>query len=415
MKPSCKDLPPDRGAPASVIQLRPVTAARVKAPLALVVPPWAHAVDVASDRDSEVLRRRYGDRWSELPTHLGRLAAELERLLVEGPTKIDPDAALPGDAVAEASIAVRAAFVHAPMLEEEASVLGAALSVPLVDLPLRQLDEVVDALLALSTVAPGASGWANPADADAALLVLEAHGDDVRTGGELHRDVYERFTERVWDVRESRLRAGRRPLRLRSRWVLRSQLASASRSGSVPGGMRETSELLLRAHAARRRLAMLEPLLDRHLGRHHQGPRTDVSVALEALMAVRHLQRVLGDRLDVERLRGLLMADAFRTPDLLLPALNLGGALASWQASLEGVQAGDSSALPVSKIAAWAAETSAVMPACADAFGELEARGHPSLPLHDLVDALLLREHAAEIDSATSSLAEASSDNTGAS
>lgn len=415
MKPSWTDLPPDHGALAPVIQLRTVADVRAATPAAFPRAPWAHSVDARSDRDADVLRRRYGDRWSELPTHVGRLAANLERLLAEGPTSVDPDTALPADVVAEASIAVRAAFAHAPVLEEEASVLGAALSVQLVDLPVRQLDEAVDAVLGLSDVAPGASGWANPADADAAQLVLEAHGDDVRTGVELHREVYERFTESVWDVRESRLRAGRRRLRLRSRWVLRSQLGSASRSGSVPGGLREMSDLLLRARAARHRLATLEPLLDRHLGRHHQGPRTDVAVALDSLAAVRRLQRVLGDRLDVERLRGLLMADAFRTPDMVLPALNLGGALAAWQASLEGLQAGNSWALPVSKIAAWAGETSAVLPAFATVLGELEASGHPSLPLHDLVDALLLREHAAEIESATSALAEASSDNPGAS
>lgn len=369
----------------------------------------------ASDRDWALLMRRYGDRWAELPTHLGRMAAHLERLLVHGPMQVDADTALPAEVVADAWRAVQAAFAQAPVLMEEATVLGDALGVKLTDLPLRQVDLVIDAVVALHGVAPGAAVWASPADAGAARLVLDAHGDDVSCAAALHREVYEIFTERVWELRESRLRAAARPLRFRSHLLLRSQLPRVSRTGSLPGRPRQMADLLLRARAGRRRLATLAPLLERHLGRHHQGPRTNVEVALESLCAVRQLHDALGDRVDVERLRGLLLADAFHTNDLLQPALNLGAALAGWQVKLEALGSADPWALPIELIEPWAQETGNALPAFATALSEVEGRGHPVVPLRQLVDALLLREHAAETESRSEPVATATSGEAGAS
>jgi hypothetical protein len=386
---------PDAGPLAEVIHLS--TAARTRAepdrsPASAESPPPGPPLDGA--RAVELLRRRYGARWSELPADLGRVALAAEHLLDRGPTAVRAGSTAPETALREAALTVRAAATHAPVLDEESEVLGAALAAELADLPLRELDRVVGAVLALGVASPAEPAWAAPADADAARLVLDAAAADVRAAADLHRDVYERFTAAVWEVREARLRAGRRRWRFAARWRLRRELAAVSRSGKVPGSLSELSDLLVGARAARQRIADLAPLLDRHLGRHHQGPLTDISTATASLDAVRRLQQVLDGRLDVDRLRGLLEAEAFASPEVSGPALSLRTALRAWQAEVAQLCGGDPWAIRVRDLPGWAARTEAALPALDAARRAVADLGQVPATLRSLVDDLMLREHA---------------------
>lgn len=362
--------------------------------------PTSEAADTQR-RDTELLWRRYGDRWPELPDAMGRKVATLERLLMRGPTAVDPSAASPSEVVVEAWLVVRAAAAHAEPMQEEAEVLGAALAADVATLHLRQLDQVVGAVLELAVVRAGHPGWASPPDAEAARLVLDAHGGDLKNAAQLHHDVYERFTDQVWDVPEARLRAGRRPWRVVARTRLRNQLAKASRTGKVPGSLTSASDLVRRARSARLLLSDLDLLLQRHLGRHHQGPMTDVDAVSASLDAVLRLQRALGERLDVERLRGLLMADAFTSPELTTPALNLRSALRDWQADVARLCGGDPWVVPASELAEWAARTGAALPEVTAALSVVATLGQAPASLRDLVDDLLLRERAGEVSATT--------------
>lgn len=345
-------------------------------------------------RAAEVLRRRYGDRWPDLPTNLGRVGVALERLLAWGPTAVDAERTWTDDDAANAWLVVQAAAVHADEIIEESDVLGEALGASLDGLSLRQLDQLVEALVSLSAVGGGAARWADPAAAAAARLVLDAYGDDVRRAADLHRELYELFTEGVWQVRESRLRSGKRRWSLIGRARLRSELTAVSRTGKLSGSIADASALILRARASRSQLDDLGPLLERHLGRYHRGPLTNLDPAVVSLDAVIRLQETIGDRLDVERLGGLLMADAFGTDAVMTSVLRLRDALGSWQAEVEQLcEASDPLVLSADQLRAWAAETRAALIPMIAALCDLTERDHPPVSLRDLVDALVLREH----------------------
>ncbi len=394
MEPHLDDLLVDRAVLAPVIQLSAAARHDARADDSTIGPAH-HSGHLSADRDrdADLLRRRYGDRWPDLSTNLGRVAVALERLLAWGPTAVDAEQTWTDDDAANAWLVVQAAAVHADEIIEESEVLGEALGASLDGLPLRQLDQLVEALVSLSAVGGGASRWADPAAAAASRLVLDTYGDDVRLASDLHREVYGRFTEGVWGVRESRLRLGKRRWNLLGRALLRSELNAISRTEKLSGTLGDTSDLILRARAARAKLAELAPLLERHLGRYYRGPLTDLEPALVSLDAVIRLQQTIVDRLDVDRLAGLLMADAFATDAVMTPALRLRDALGSWQSEVEQLCAGDPWALPAQALQSWAAEARAALGPMIAALCELTERNHPPVSLRDLVDALVLREH----------------------
>ena len=352
--------------------------------------------DDAVGRDGALLGRLYGDRWPELPPHLGRAAAGLERLLEQGPMAIDPADALPGAVLSNAWLAVRAANVHALVLEEEAEVLGEALGVPLAGLPLDQLGRVAAAVLAVGAAGGGDPSWAKSTNVDAARLVLDAHGADLREAAELHRQIYERFTDQVWDIRESRVRSGARRVSVLGRWLLRSKLHAVSRTEAVGGSVRAMAGLIMRARTARQRLVDLAPLLERHLGRQWRGPLTDIAPIIRSQDAIRQLHRALGEHLDDERLAELLVAEAFTSDDLADPARQLVLSLRAWDAELASLCTGDPWALPANELAHWASETGAALGHMAGVLVELGDQHGSAVPLRDVVDVLLLREHVEE-------------------
>lgn len=351
----------------------------------------------AMARDIDLLQRRYGDRWPELPAALGRSAATAEALLVCGPTALDPATASPLGAATGAWLLVPPALTLADRVVEEAEVLGEALGTEIVGLPLRHLDEVVGAVLDLGLVSVVEPTWANPVAADAAHVVLDALGAELRATTQVHDELYAGFTDHVLDISDSRLRAVDRPWRLVARARLRRDLAFASRTGRVPGGIRAVTHQVLEVSDARRRLTSLAPLLSTHLGRSGWGPLTDADAVVASLSAVRRFQRVLGDRLDRDRLAGLLAAGAFRSAELVVPATNLRTALRRWRVDVASLCAGDPWAIPADELAGWAVRTAAVLSAITTGASSMAEIDRAPATVSVLVDDLLLREDVAEL------------------
>jgi hypothetical protein len=348
-------------------------------------------------RDVELLRRRFGERWPELPHGIGRRAAAAETLLESGPTATDPLSASPIDAASGAWLVVRAALALAEQVVDDAEVLGEALGADLLGLPLGDLDKVVAAVIDLGLGCRVEAGWANPAAADAARIVLDAHGAQLRSTNDLHDELYARFTDHVLDIPEELLLAGSQPWRLVSRTKLRGALAASSRSGKVPGGRRSAAHEVLEVRDARKVLTTMTPLLTRHLGRTAFGPLTDVDALADSLSAVRRLQRALGDQLDSPRFAGLLAADAFLSPELMEPAAGLRATLQAWRTESASLCAGDPWALPAEELASWAVHTAAVLPSITTGAHAVTELGQRPTTVRGLVDDLLLRENVADL------------------
>jgi hypothetical protein len=351
----------------------------------------------AMEHDIELLRRRYGDRWFDLPTGLGRTAATAERLLVSGPTSLDPLTDAPMPVATGAQRLVPCALKMADRVVEEAEVLGEALGAPIADLPLRQLDDIVGAVLGLSTMTAIEPAWGAPAAADAADVVLDAFGSELRATAEGHNDLYAAFTEHVLDIPRTRLQAVDRPWRVISKARLRRELAWASRTGRVPGRLRAVAHRVLAVRDARGRLEELEPLLSSHLGRGTWGPVTDTDAVIASLAAVRRFQRALGDRLDPARFTGLLAAGAFRSIELTLPATNVQTALRRWRREVASACAGDPWAVPAPELATWALQVAGALSALTTGATAMAEIDRAPTTVRVLVDDLLLRENVAEL------------------
>lgn len=360
--------------------------------------PTACQLDPTARRDVRLLRGRYGDRWSSLPPGEGRALLALERLLGEGPTATESSRP-PAEVAAEAQAVAAAALTHGPVLADEVELLSEALGTDLAGVDLRHLDQVVGAVLDLGLVREGDPSWADPAAARAARLVLDAHGAAIREAALRHAELYEHFTERVWDLQEARLRLAQRPTRLVARLRVRSELTRVSRTAKLPGTTRALSTLVLEARAARARLADLAPLLASHLGSHARGPLTDVDATVTSVGAVLRLQAVLGERLDIARLHDLLLAEAFTSAELTTPALSLRSALRAWQGEVVRSCGGDPWALPAARLVPWAARVASLLPRLTGAITATAAAGRPATTMKDLVDDLLLRQRIDEVHS----------------
>lgn len=356
------------------------------------------AARASLERSIDLLARRHGDRWREVPAGLGRSAAAAERLLVLGPTSFDPTIVSPADAASTAWMVVQSAMTLTDQVVDEAEVLGEALGTRVVGLPLRELDRVAGAVLDLGVVARMEPAWANPAAADAARAVLDSHGEELRATTALHQQLYTGFTEHVLEIPESWFRSARRPWRLLARSRVRRALTAASRTGRLPGSLRSVSASVLEAHRARRRLASLAPLLTTHLGRGAWGPLTDVDGLVASVVAVRRFQRTMGDRVDEDRLAGLVTAYAFRSPELVGPAATLRTALRTWQAEVASLCGGDPWVMPADALARWVAHTAAGLPVLTNATRTMSEIGARPETLRSLVDDLLLREKVAELE-----------------
>jgi hypothetical protein len=398
VKPACDAENAQTVALAKVIELHPlgpfVEGARAGRPSAA---PAAPAAPIPSaSRDVALLERRVGARWAEMPTGLSRPTAALERDLAHGPTSLDTTRVSPAEALGEAWLVADAAAARADALVEESGVLGEALGALLVHAPLRRLLRIAGAVLDVARTGPAEPAWGDPARAQLASVVLEAHGDDLRACAAVHHEVYERFTDAVWGVPKNRLAAASRGWRLVLRLRLRRELAAVSRTGRLPGSLDTSLELLLRARAAREQADQLAPILERQLGRHHHGPVTDVDAASAALRGVRELHEALGEELDSDRLVGLLLAEAFSQPEVTGPAMALHTELQAWAAEVAQLCGGEPWALPADELAQWAARVRSGLRRLSGGLAALNVLGCTPRTVSDLVDDLILRDHAEE-------------------
>lgn len=355
------------------------------------------AVDrVSTDRALAVLQRRAGDRAAELPPALGRAAMRLEALLAQGPTSVDPSSVDPTRAVASAERILKVTATLFDLIGEEEEVLSEALASDLGSLGLNALSEAVEAVLGLSEAPRAVASWGRAAAAEAAEMVLQVAAEDLRAAAGAHERLYQHFTEAIWHVPGTVLHAGLRPWHPISRARLRRELRAVSRTGRVRG-LTATTKEVLEVEAARGRLASMAPLLSHHLAELDRGPLSDADGALAAISAVRRLQAALGDLLDEDRLERLLLADAFRSLDVVGPAVRLRNALRAWGADVKSVEGAEACGLSQAELAQWAAEVSHLLPALIEGHNATERLGISAPTLRAIVDILLVREHVQDL------------------
>jgi hypothetical protein len=396
---------PASSAPVALATVLPLMSAHRDRRAAASVEPATEAsstdveepgIDEQMATAARLLRERAGDRAAELPHALGRVTLEAERLLGDGPTKVDPTAIDPATAVATAEHVLEVASLLG-LIKDEAIVLGEALASDLGEIPVETLQRVAEAVVALGSAPRTVSGWGRPSAAESAEMVLDAAADDLRAARAAHAQVYDRFTDDIWLLPDALLRAGRKPWRVISRARLRAGLRVASRSGRVPGLINKAARDVIDVRAARERLASMGPLLTHHLAGIDRGPMIDVDDALAAVRAVRTLQAALGDALNSDRLQLLLLADAFRSDDVVGPARGLLAAVRAWAAEVDAAGGNDALGGSVPDLAAWATECARCLPSLREGIEAMAAIGAPAPTLSSLVETLLIREHLAEL------------------
>jgi hypothetical protein len=328
-----------------------------------------------------------------VPSDLGRVGIDLTHLLESAPAAVDDSAIAPSEALQRAEQIVTSASGMLELLGDEVPVLSEALGADVARLSLTRLHEVAEAVVGLSTAPRAVPGWGHALEAQGADIALHVSEADLRHAAETHAAIYERFTEGVWDVAPRLLGAGRRPWRMVARRRLRRHLRSVSRTGRVPGRLRAVATEVLDATATRARLAALSPLLAHHLGALDRGPLSDVDAALEALGAVRRLQSALGELLDGHRLERLLLADAFRSPDVVGPAVTIRSILQAWVNDVAGAGGQRPLARRADEVERWALEVAVRYRDVQRALEVLDRIDAPPPTLRSLVDSLILREH----------------------
>jgi hypothetical protein len=342
------------------------------------------------------LHGRYGDRWVELPTALGRSLVHAEALLTSGPVAI-PCTTPPTEAIGRARLAARAALAMGEIAHNESEILEHAFGVQLVDLPLHRLSSLVDAILVMSGAPHAEPAWASPVAAQAAAALLDAYEDEFRAGARTHQAVYVQFTSAIWDVPARRLKHGRHLWRPIAWLRLRHALAATSRTRIAASAVAVAADLVLEACEVRDQLMTIAPLLANRLGDYDRGPLTDIDAARESLAAVRGLHDALGDRVDTNRLGRLFAADAFRSDAVLEPARNLGAALNAWTADIGRLGGGRAVSMHGAELIRWASLVREAMPAVEAAVAAAVSRGGAAKTLRDLVYDLLVRERFNEL------------------
>jgi hypothetical protein len=134
-----------------------------------------------------------------------------------------------------------------------------------------------------------------------------------------------------------------------------------------------------------------------HLAGLDRGPLFDVDDALAAVRAVRTLQDALGDVLDSNRLQLLLLADAFRSDDVIGPARGLRDAVRAWGGEIEAAGGREPLGLSVKVLTRWASECARLLPALRQGVDAMATIGAPAPTLSSLVETLLIRERVAEL------------------
>jgi hypothetical protein len=344
--------------------------------------------------DVGFLSARYGDRWTELPSDMGRDGAYAERLLADAPAGLRPERVAPTAAADTLRALVSPASTTIKLLRAATDTLSGVLGAPLDEVPLTQLRSVAAATVLVGSGPSPEPAWGDPSAAALAGAVLQLHGPLLASSRRLHDEVYATFTEHIWDLPAAKLE------RRRAAWPLvgvRRRLGAASRTGRAPK-TRDAVRALREATDCRARIADAQSLLSLHLGAFDRGPMTDAARAGEALAAVTALHAALGDHLDARRLDGLLLADAFTDPEVAEPARIVQVVISAWAA--DAARAGGSRALDVTltDLAAWLEDAPIAAALLDEAAAATAAAGQPATTVQGLVNDLLARQRIFEAD-----------------
>lgn len=359
--------------------------------------PPVEAPGSRATRALDLLGRLAGPDGLDLPVSLGRSLVRLEAHLNDGPVPLDSTVATPLEVVVALEGLLRCTAAVHDLIIEGTEVLSDALAVDLTSFPLARLEELAEAILGLSLAPRSAAGWGQPDAAQAAETVLQVAADDLRTSAREHAALYRRYTEYVWDVPTHLLQAGQRRWRFIARARLAQQLRAVSRTDRIPRGLTAAAREILEVRSVRARLVSMSPLLTHHLAELDQGPLSDVDAALAAVGAVRRLQTVLGESLVPDRLERLLLAEAFASPDVLSPAVNLRNAILAWRHDLASVGGEVNGTRAWSDLARWADTCDQLLPLLQEGQAAAARLGIAAPTLRSLADLLLLREHVAEL------------------
>jgi hypothetical protein len=370
-------------------------------PLATVIALPTNREVAGPDRAIDILDRRVGQAWRTLPADAGRPALHVEHLLRQAPAGVDPDTTSSTVAMAHARELVVAARAALELLSEEVATLSEVLGADLGVLAFDELNAVAGAVLDLAAAPTAVPSWGRRSAAEGAAVVLELVAPGLRDARAAHEALYERFTDHVWEVPASLLAAGSRRWRGVSRRRLRRQLRAASRTGSLHGSLRTVARELIDVGVLRARLVPMRPLLAQHLGELDRGVLTDIDAAEVALEAVRGLQRTLEEHNDDGRLERLLLADAFRSREVVTPAWSIRTALACWESDVLAAGGRGALSLDGDTLASWADHVERDLPAATAGFDGLTGAGAVGTTLQGAVDALILREHVADVTGST--------------
>lgn len=357
-------------------------------------PPRVPSVEVLAAL--ELLARRAGAQGMALPSELGRPLLRLESLLADSPAPVSATAS-PLEVAMVLERLLRSAAAVSDLVGEEADVLGVAVQVDLSGMPLVHLLALADAILGLSMAPRSAASWGQPDAAEAAETVLQVAADDLRASAREHAALYRRYTEYVWDVPSSLLQAGQHRWRFIARARLAQRLRAVSRTDRFPRGLTAAAREILEVRAVRARLVSMSPLLTRHLAELDHGPLSDVDAALAAVGAVRRLQRVLGDRLVPARLERMLLAEAFASPDVLSPAVNLRNAVLAWQHDVITCGGDPAEDHTWGDLRRWAEACRELLPVLREGQAAAARLGIDAPTLRALIDVLVLREHVEDL------------------
>jgi hypothetical protein len=366
--------------------------------LATIIPLRASRNVPAPDRALEILERRMGQGWRQLPRDAGRVGLRVEHLLSQAPARIDPETPLPL-AIAQALQLVGGARAVLELLTDEVAVLSEALGADLGCLTFDDLDSVAAAVLNLGAAPSAAPAWARRAAADGAAAVLELVGPALRDARTANERVYQRFTDQVWEVPAHLLTTGRHRWRVVSRRRLRRQLRAASRA-RLSGSLNDIAQEIVDARVARARLVPTRTLVAHHLGDLDRGVLTDVDAAEAALDAVRRLERALGHLHDEARLEQLLLADAFRSQEVLMPAWSIRTTLETWASDVVVAGGRDALRLDGDSLAGWAHHVARELPPITAILHGPAGADAAELTLRQVVDVLVLSEHVARASDA---------------
>jgi hypothetical protein len=308
--------------------------------------------------DEASLRHAYGASWPQVPRGHGALAAQAKEILGGGIVPLRLGVADPVNVLRELDSFVKFTSDTSKHLLEQASLLGEALGADLSGLTLGDLRRLSRAVLRLADVPPPNPAWCRPAAAHAASVALSALGEDVKAATVVHQQLYEDFTEDVWNLPSVRQhKSVDRWWQLAGRRGLRSELASVSRTGRAPSNLKSSIATLRRAVELRENIDAAWSSLRGHLGWFADAPIPDAEGATKSLDAIQQLHAALKDRANYERLTELARADAFLTEEVTGPADAVGDAVYAWAGLAKRFNGPDPLAFAAPELAQWAIVT----------------------------------------------------------